>query len=403
MIRPLPIKFGIGFSVSDEDQNQYATLGYRNERIGIHDNYYVTEHMWEWPHEITFPEHGYIIDGFSPNLNKSLHAGHLRNLAIANSLKQILAPKKSNFVALLGASLGVKKHALDGWKYWNDFLGYHPKEYFDITLPDDIVETRLEEDIDSEYYNTHVWDGPDGPVVVKRSDGRPVYAYYDLAFSKYVSPTHYITGSEQKEHFQKLGLDKKHLPMGLVLGEDNKKLKSRTGDALLAMELIELVSDRIEGDSISKTKLSWNILAWNFLRVNREKNIKFEVEKWTRPDQGGLYISYTYARAKSALNKAEFFVQQTSPGKVSKNISDIDLLLLGFSDQYKHYFQQSINHLDPVSIANFSFELAKLIGQSYEKEKLSGGRESFKKAFSHATWCLGNCIQKLGMFILDEV
>ena len=425
MLRPLPTKFGVGFTIPDSDFNNLDSgllllhkhlkwiESYAYKKVGDHHNYYVTAENWSWPNDVQIPDTKFVIDGFSPNLNKSLHVGHLRNLAIANSLSKILSFNhrgvethhyKAKFVAMLGASLGVKKFALDGWRYWTNFLHYKPEEYFDITLPDDMVKSRLVEDQESIGSGSCVWDGPQGPVIVKRSDGRPLYAFHDLTFAAYVGPTHYVTGQEQKEHFMTLGLGDKHLPMGLVLGQDNKKLKSRTGDALPATELIEMLMNRLEGESDVKTKLAWNILAWNFLHTTREKNIKFDVESWTRPDQGGLYISYTYARAVSALGKkGQQLTRVYRNQEMRSPLQEIDISLLGFAEQYRFYYQESVNRLDSAPIANFAFDLAKLISQAYEKEKVNGGRIGFNQAFEHATWRLEMCMSDLGMFRLYEV
>lgn len=417
----MPLKFGVGFTTSDPASLKDLDLsGYRCETIGTHTNYHATAVNWAWPNKIKIPATKFVIDGFSPNLNKSLHVGHLRNLAIANSLSKILTVQEgrraetcdynTKFVAMLGASLGVKKFALDGWRYWTGFLGYNPEEYFDIALPDDIIETR-------EYYKTdnfveedgtpeepcQAWDGPYGAVIVKRSDGRSLYTFHDLTFAAYVGPTHYITGHEQKEHFMSLGLGDKHLPMGLVLGEDNKKLKSRTGDALPAAEVMDMLISRLDGELDVKTKLAWNILAWNFLHTTREKNLKFDVESWTRPDQGGLYISYTYARATAALGKRNQNLTKLYREQMLTQFTDLDVSLLGFAEQYRFYYQEAVNRLDSAPIANFAFDLAKLISQAYEKEKVNGGRRSFSQSFEHATWRLEMCMRDLGMFRLYEV
>lgn len=434
MLRPLPIKFGVGFTIPDSDfDNLESGLlhkhlkwieSYGYQKVGDHHNYYVTSKNWSWPNEIQIPDTKFVIDGFSPNLNKSLHVGHLRNLAIANSLSKILSFDhrgveshcyKAKFVAMLGASLGVKKFAIDGWRYWTNFLNYKPEEYFDVALPDDLIKTHDHESlpqvvndstsvIEDATQKAQIWDGPNGGVIVKRSDGKPLYAFHDLSFAAYVGPTHYITGHEQKEHFSNLGLGDKHLPMGLVLGEDNKKLKSRTGDAIAATEVVDMLTNRLEGDLDVKTRLAWNILAWNFLRTTREKNIKFDVENWTRPDQGGLYISYTYARAVSALGKkGQSLTRLYSSHDFDHQPQEIDISLLGFSEQYRFYYQESVNRLDSAPIANFAFDLAKMISQAYEKEKINGGRRSYGQAFEHAAWRLGMCMKDLGMFQLCEV
>lgn len=401
MIRPLPLKIGVGFMSPVPATNEEAE-GYRYERVGEHyHNYHVTEANWDWPEGISMPDRLDVVDGFSPNLNKSLHVGHLRNLALANALKHLMPNAK--FVAMLGASQGVKKAALDGWRYWLNFLGYHPTEYFDITLPNDMVECEEVKDPERLEFGSFVWKGPSGEVIVKRSDGSPVYAFHDATFAAYVGPTHYITGHEQKEHFEKLGLGKKHYPMGLVLGDDGKKLKSRSGDALPASELMTMIMQRLNGEEDTRRKLAWNILAWNFLRTGRDKNIKFDVESWTRPEQGGLYVTYTYARVMSALNKTGQHLRKLYREQMETPFEPDDIALLGLSEQYKFYYQRSIDHFDPSPLANFAFELAQQISRAYENHQIRGGRRSFQQSIEHALWRLEEAMRHLGMFLLPKV
>ena len=234
---------------------------------------------------------------------------------------------------------------------------------------------------------------------VKRTDGRPLYAFYDLAFAKYVSPDYYITGHEQKEHFESLGLGDRHLPMGLVLGTDGKKLKSRTGDAVLAHDIMGMVHDRLEGDDPAiKQQLSWNILAFNCLAASRETNLKFDIESWTKPDQGGLYVSYTYARSGKALANCD-----VDDDICIASRKDIDIKLLCLSSQYFHAKQLATEWLDPAPLANYSLTLSKAINQAYESESISGGRPEFVDAFRNAVMKLALSMEKLTMFRPDVV
>lgn len=409
-ITPMPVKFGVGF-MTQQPIAPKMTEGYRHEQVGRYHNYHCTAANWNWP--IFYDEHvglRYVIDGFSPNLNKELHVGHLRQLALAKSLSRILI-SNAKFVALLGCTLGVKKSALDGWKYWTQFAQYNPTVYYDVVLPVDVIQTRepTVKEIEEKIINVNeggdfdlpqLWDGPLGPVVVTRSDGRPLYAFYDLVFAKEIGPTHYITGHEQQEHFAKLGLADKHLPMGLILGTDGTKLKSRTGDALSAVEATELVCSNIRNASDTVQQVAWNILCWNFLHAAREKNLKFEVEKWTTPDAPGMYITYTYARVKKAL--APHYPQHMH-NSYNKAVAVEDVKLLGLSEQYHYYRHRAIHGMDPAPIANFAHDLARALGAAYEHEPIRNGRESFVHAVCHALWRLESCMTDLGMFLVSEV
>jgi arginyl-tRNA synthetase len=403
-LTPMPMKFGVGF-VAESSLPTDLVAGYRYEQAGRYHNYHVTSEKWDWPVVLEHDPRRYVIDGFSPNLNKELHVGHLRNLAVANSLKRILTQFSPKFVALLGCSLGVKKMAVEGWKFWTQFVDYHPDVYHDLTLPQDVIETTKETDIELHSEGAEVWDGPKGKVMVKRSDGRPLYAYYDLLFAKEVGPTHYITGHEQKEHFENLGFADKHLPMGLVLGSDGKKMKSRSGDSLSATEALSMVRACLRGlDDERGPKVAWNIAAWNFLHAARETNLKFQPEMWVRPEAPGMYITYTYARVRKALRTEYAHINPSSiKNNWSGKVSEEDAKLLGLAEQYPYYHHKAVAQLDPAPVANFAHDLARALGIAYEREMIRGGRSEFVWTINHALYRLMQCMTDLGLFYIDQV
>ena len=397
-IRPMPAKVGVGF-VSQNKLNDDASIGYRYEPVGTFHNYHFTLKNFDWPVWYDRGENQKeIIDAFSPNMNKELHVGHLRQLALAASLSALFRwSKQVQFVAILGCSLGVKQRAIDSWTWWTNFVNYAPKLYYDVILPDDVILTYTQTEDGS---GPSYWNGPNGPVIVKREDGRPLYAYYDLAFAEIVGPTKYITGTEQKEHFEKLDLKDKHLAMGLVLGEDGTKLKSRSGDAMLAKEAMQAIIEQLNGTpEYHREHLAWNILAWNMLHASRESNLKFEAETWSKPDAPGLYITYTNARLMSALGDDLDTYDIDSSWKFEES----DLKILGICEYHRYYLQKSLENMDPAPIANYAHELARVLGNAYEKERIKDGRKGFVYAIKLGTRVLQLCMKELGMFLIDWV
>ena len=107
MIRPMQPKYGVGFTSSDPLPNDMVK-GYRYEHVGRHHNYHTTAERWGWPVKLEMNRDRMVVDGFSPNLNKGLHVGHLRNLSLASALQKMTsAQPNTKFVAMLGTSLGV--------------------------------------------------------------------------------------------------------------------------------------------------------------------------------------------------------------------------------------------------------------------------------------------------------
>lgn len=432
LVRPMPAGHGVGFFCPHGDLPAEITNGYRHEVIKRFNNYHATGDAWKWP--ITYPEPtNYVIDAFSPNLNKHLHVGHLRQLIIATSLQKLLNGD-NKFVAMLGASLGIIPEAKDELMEWFDFTNYTPIMYYDTALVNTNIPVRqptpeeIEEDkkkpineqklqmIDGKLPT--IYDGPNGYVITHTYLGKPLYAFHDLCFAKEVNPTHYITDHGQKDHFVKLGLGDKFLGMGLVLGPDTEnagkwvKFKSRTGDAVYALECLQLVQTKLS-DTPEPILLAWNVLAWNFLHCSRAKDVKFEVEKWTSPDSPGMYITYTWARINKALSlygdtAVTFGPLSERIGPYysffkNKEMEQIDIELIAFADQYKYWKHLSITALDSAAIANFAHELARKMGTAYHQERVENGRLTFQAALQFSNLVLKKCMKYLGMTTVSIV
>lgn len=404
---PLPPEIGLGFNSLQKPE------GYDSKISGRYHNHHFTTSKWQWPEPYQESTEVRVVDGFSPNLNKQLHVGHLRNLALANAFSKIFP--KWQFVSLLGTSLGVYNSARQNLAKWFDFLGYSPEFYYDALMPwDEDLVPRKPGKLRTE--GCQVWTENEDVILI-RSDGRPTYAFHDLGFAATVAPDYYITGCEQIEHFANLGLGDKHLPMGLVLGKDGKKLKSRDGEALSAQEAVDTIKVRLRLTP-TPDKLAWNILCWNFLRCSRTKNVTFDPDRWVLPDSPGLYISYTYARLKSALNRmpTSYGLKPTEGPLTEKEvisarevvreikiINNIDLKILA-NMEYSHYWlTRSAETLDTAPLANYLHDLCRILADGYTKERIVDGRRAFQAVVLLATERLGYCMQKLGMFTLEEV
>lgn len=420
IIRPMPPSQGAGFFSPTGPLPAELVQGYRHEVVGRFNNYHCTPKKWAWPaKEQKMPSTKIVIDAFAPNLNKLLHAGHLRQLALANSLSRILPQTTSRFVGLFGAQIGVKKASLDALHEWMGFVGYKPEMFYDVLMPQDVVSMREATEEDGSKYEyikimngkyPYVWDGPKGPVIVKTSDGSLLYAHHDLAFVHEVNPTHYITDHGQREHFARLGLENKHLPMGLVLGKTGDtwvKLKSRTGDAMTADEIMDEVISKLK-ETESPRQLAWNVLAWNFLHISRSNDVKFEVEKWTDPDSAGMYITYTWARIDRALGGSSrsmrnlWMARQEAMGK-SFEYSAADVELLALADQYHYWVDQAKKNFDTAALANYAHDLARKLGNLYHLERIMDGRPAYRMALTYANTALEGVMYWLGMFPLSNV
>ena len=338
-----------------------------------------------------------VIDGFSPNLNKKLHAGHLKNLAVASALSKIAG--NGSAVAMLGASQGVQDGAVEAYKAWCDLAQYHPTIYLDTELP---PPPQPLQDGTGDKAGCKLYEG----VVVYKSDGKPTYAAHDLSFAAAVAPTHYLTGVEQKAHFQALGLGQKTWRYRTrprpgrqkdeVEGEGQgdwppvRQQRRRLGGPDARR------SGRRAGADPQPKQLAWNILAWQFNSTSLAGNTSYNLAQWAKPQSPGLYVTYTYAKVMSALAKAG------EPGDPSQMSGD-DVRLAGYANYFDHFLGKARQEMQPSPLAHFAVALAKKLANAYGKQKIAGGPKGFIHAVAHGAGTLKKCMEALSMYPLASV
>jgi len=271
-------------------QLKISTLnGYTN--IEIHDqinlsDLFIKSIPYEW------------LDGFSPNLNKKLHIGHLSNLVLAKAFKNLGVCK--NTVSIYGDTLkeGLDKStALSLLRSYQDSFDYHPEKEF---MASEVkCNDKLLIDGEGDYKNTKVFNIDGTKIVGIKSDQSTSYFYQDVALAETLGGFNlYLTGKEQENHFsllQKLFPHIKHIGLGLVK-ISGKKMSSRTNNVVLIEELINYLNK-----DFSNLQLIYNIFAGFILKSapTADKNVNLELVNNPK-NSPGLYISYTTARLISA-------------------------------------------------------------------------------------------------------
>lgn len=409
-LTPLPLFAGVGFTTAEA---LTCVANYNYQKVNNFHNYHVTENAWKWP--ITYPEaNAVIIDGFSPNLNKALHCGHLKNLIVASALTNILAGKA---VAMLGASKGINPGTLEAYKTWCERARYYPHIYLDNELPP--ADKKMLQLGEGTKEGCLVFNN----VVIYKSNGDPTYAAHDLAFAKLVAPDIYLTGGEQKEHFNSLGLGSKHQALGLLQDINGKKMnsteKSKTlitgekitipANSVTAEELFKNMVDCLNPGTKFPEELAWNILAWQFNSSAVGSPTKFNPKEWAKPEAPGVYITYTYARVRKAILKAmeagcitiEELTAYDNPPDTP--LTEIEYKLLGQSEYLNYYTMKAQNRIAPCCIAAFALDLAKTLSSVYQVQTISNGSKNFIWSMNYANKKLKVCMQLLGMHAITEV
>lgn len=327
------------------------------------------------------------LDGFSPNLNKELHIGHLSNLILAKAFYNLGIVEET--VSIYG-DIGSKEQNEMGFtslRNYQAMFDYKPsKEFFATQIPNynntvtEKVNSMLIEGKD-EYTGCKVFDFK---LVGIKSDGSTTYFYQDVLLASILNDkTLYLTGNEQVNHFNQLKQlfpDITHIGLGLVQIEGSK-MSSREGNVILISDLLNIGSTMFEEYS---NELMYNVFAGYILKSNISSNKSIRATELNEPNKSlGLYISYTTARLISA-------------GCEIKEITKFNSLHLEMA------YLLSKENLKPNILFVELVEHCKIINQLYLQKRIQGNKVNkvmFEQLLSDLT--LG--LKYLGMYCITKI
>ncbi|MGW2292733.1 arginine--tRNA ligase [Streptomyces phaeochromogenes] len=183
--------------------------------------------------------------------------------------------------------------------------------------------------------------GPDGdpvPLIVKKSDGGYGYAATDLSairdrvFNLKANNLIYVVDARQSLHFKMvfeaarragwLNDDAKaeHLAFGTVLGKDGKPFKTREGETIRLVDLLDeaidrataVVREKAEKVGLTEAEIVENgqyvgigAVKYADLSTSAVRDYKFDLDQMVSLNgDTSVYLQYAYARIQSILRKA---------------------------------------------------------------------------------------------------
>ncbi len=261
------------------------------------------------------------------------------------------------------------------------------------------------------------------------SAGFPTYEAKDLGLIKIKFEKHpdldlsiSVTGNEVNEYFKvmlksaelinsKWSEKTKHISHGM-LRLLKGKMSSRTGDVIsvvsLMSEIENLISKKMkQGDNYDKTieKITLAAAKYFILKSASGKDIIFDFDKSISLEgNSGPYLQYTYARAKSVIEKAKLKgistwtlgVQVENGTSNVPPISEVEKLLYRFLE----VVERAGEEYEPHYIATYLFELAQAFNSYYGNNKIANKEDKnapYKVALTEAVaqtiknglWLLG--------------
>lgn len=384
-IKLIPEKFGFGFckwgELDEELLNWTQYHGLKTEKSGPFTNILLNEDIIISDLFIEPKSYKYV-DGFSPNLNKNLHVGHLSNLVIANAFQNMNIGEQ--FIAIFGDTLDGKVEKEDALKkyyqYCKDFDYKVSKEFYasEMKIKDDSILIEGEGD----YEGSKAFDIDGQKIVGVKSTGNTTYFYQDVALAQELdADTLYLTGFEQNGHFQslnKLYPTVNHIGLGLIF-LDGKKMSSSEGNIIYLQDFIDDLMKEF-----GNIKLVYNILAGQILKSLPGGKKTIDTSLLDNPKISfGLYLSYTMAHIKSC-------------GVMTKNYTEYDSQELAFADM------KAKSNLTPNVLLDALVKHCKKINGLYETHYIKNNPENIE-LFSGLISDLELGMKTLGMFSIEKV
>ncbi len=237
-------------------------------------------------------------------------------------------------------------------------------------------------------------DGEPLPMIVRKADGGYGYDATDLAaIRRRVDDLHadrlvYVVDARQSLHFDQLfavareagwlpaRVTAQHVAFGMVLGENGRPFKTRTGDTVSLSSLLdeavakaaEALDDRgsdLTGDARTETAQAVGIGAVKYADLvnDLERNYVYAVDRMVAMEGNtGPYLQYAHARLATLLAKAD--TVDAVVGELTHPAEQrLALLLTGFGGTV----EDVADTLEPHRLCAYLYQLATALSVFYEQ------------------------------------
>jgi len=247
-------------------------------------------------------------------------------------------------------------------------------------------------------------EGEPLPLIVQKSDGGYNYATTDLASIRYriqqdqAKRIIYVTDAGQGNHFaqffqvaRKAGwipddVELVHVPFGLVLGEDGKKFKTRSGDTVRLRDLLNEaiarahadLKTRLQEEERQETEEFINEVArvvgisavkYADLSQNRTSNYIFSYDKMLDfKGNTAPYMLYAYARIQGISRKGDINFKELGNNAVLLE-HETELALAKYLLQLDEVISSVEQDLLPNRLCEYLYELSKKFNQFYDRNQ----------------------------------
>jgi arginyl-tRNA synthetase len=256
-------------------------------------------------------------------------------------------------------------------------------------------------------------EGQPLPLIIQKSDGGYNYATTDLAAIRYRTQQDeakrimYLTDSGQAGHFagvfqvaRRAGwipddVEVVHVGFGMVLGEDGKRLRSRSGDTVKLRDLLDEAVVRSRADLDTRLKESEREETEEFkanvarivgisavkyadLSQNRMTDYKFSFDRMlSLKGNTAPYMLYSYARTQSIAREGNIDFEKLGNVKIQLR-EDSELTLAKHLLQLDEVINEVEKELLPHRLCEYLYQLSDKFNKFYENCPVLKSEEAIK-------------------------
>ncbi|MDX3136161.1 arginine--tRNA ligase [Streptomyces europaeiscabiei] len=245
--------------------------------------------------------------------------------------------------------------------------------------------------------------GPDGnpvPLIVKKSDGGYGYAATDLSairdrvFNLKANSLLYVVDARQSLHFKMVfetarragwlndeDVKAFQLAFGTVLGKDGKPFKTREGETIRLVDLLDeaidrattVVREKAEKMGLTEEEIVENgryvgvgAVKYADLSTSAVRDYKFDLDQMVSLNgDTSVYLQYAYARIQSILRKAGEAAVPTAHPELE--LAPAERALGLHLDQFGETLAEVAESYEPHKLAAYLFKLATLLTTFYDQ------------------------------------
>ncbi|MFD1939127.1 MULTISPECIES: arginine--tRNA ligase [Nonomuraea] len=233
------------------------------------------------------------------------------------------------------------------------------------------------------------------PLIIRKSDGGYGYASTDMAAIRYrvddlkADRVLYVVGADQALHFRMVfaaarqagwlpdTVSAEHVQIGMMLGKDGRRFKTRSGESVKLTDLLQEAVDRASAaiadrgyDDETKAEIAHAVgmgaVKYADLSISHDSEYVFDFDRMLGfSGNTGPYMQYATARIRSIFRKAAV-EPENAHGPIVLGVPAeraLALHLLGFGA----VVDQVADLVEPHRLGAFLFETASLFSTFYEE------------------------------------